>query len=488
MDIKSAEHCEKPDVAVLQPDELPLPEELGELNDDDREMMEKRLVHRLDVTLMPAVFLLFLLNILDRNNIASSKIVGITDSLNLSNAQYNTCLLLFYVGYIITQVPSNMIIGKVRPSYYICLITALWGILSMCQGFTRDFAELASVRFLLGLVEAPFLPAVFVLMSCWYNRRELPPRVAILYGGNMLATAFSGLIAAGITDRMQDVAGRPSWSWLFIIEGSMTVGIAILLVPVLTDYPLQSRHVFIGRDLQLYAEWRIRKENAGLADEDADSVYRGLLRALADPKLYLFVAMQMALITAQSFNNFFPSIVGTLGYDSTKTLLLTSPPYFFAFFVSLAVSFHASASKERGYHTALPMAAGLLGNMLAMFVPSTAGRYVSMFLMTAGTYAPYNLCVSWVSASLPRPRAKRAAALAIVNFMSAGVAHFYTSYMFPDSQKPRYYAGGGVMSGACVVCGLMALFIKSRLKRENARLEEAENRGEVTGVSFRYVH
>lgn len=139
-----------------------------------------------------------------------------------------------------------------------------------------------------------------------------------------------------------------------------------------------------------------------------------------------------------------------------------------------------------------------------MFVPSNGGRYFAMFLMTGGSYAPYNLCVSWVSASLPRPRAKRAAALAIVNFMSAGMAHWYTAYMFPDSQKPRYYAGGGVMSGACVVCAGMALYLKYYLRKQNRLLEEEEQRGVVGGhsqihgaraghggdavVSFRYVH
>lgn len=138
-----------------------------------------------------------------------------------------------------------------------------------------------------------------------------------------------------------------------------------------------------------------------------------------------------------------------------------------------------------------------------MFVSSTGGRYFSMFLMTAGSYAPYNLCVSWVSASLPRPRAKRAAALAICNFMGAGVAHFYTSYMFPDSQAPRYYAGGGVMSGACLVCAALALFIKCYLRRQNRRFEAEEERGIVNHeqikasradgagnavVAFRYVH
>lgn len=250
----------------------------------------------------------------------------------------------------------------------------------------------------------------------------MPSRIAVLYGGNMLATAFSGLIAAGstyvhslvvvappppkaalihatqrlftrrtttVTANMEGAAGRPAWEWLFIIEGSITVAIAILLLPLMPDYPLQSKHWLLPRNLQLYAvsllpsrlsqslspnnvvliqlhsqEWRIRKENAGIIDEDADSVWWGLKQALVDPKLYMFIALMMSLITAESFSNFFPSIVGTLGYNSTNTLLLTSPPYFFAFFVSLAVSFHASRSHERGYHIAVPMVFALLGNLM----------------------------------------------------------------------------------------------------------------------------
>ncbi|KAK8004258.1 hypothetical protein PG989_003977 [Apiospora arundinis] len=514
------EHINKP--RHLLPDDLPLPEELAHLPEDEIRRLDRRLTKTLDMTLLPVVFLLFLLNILDRNNIASAKISGLTTTLGMTNSEYNTCLLMFYVGYCITQVPSNMIIGKVRPSLYICLITSLWGVLSMSQGFTQNFSQLVAVRFILGLVEAPLYTGGLCI-GCWYTRAELPPRIAILYGGNMIATAFSGLIAAGSRPSKQIPISLLSLSLTLVVSyksnggrsrkagmGSMTVIIAILVLPLLTDYPLQSKHILLSRELQLYAEYRVRKENAGIVDEDPESIWWGLKQALIDPKLYMFVVMQMALITAQSFNNFFPSIVGTLGYGREKTLLLTSPPYFFAFIVSILLSFHAAHAHERGYHIAIPMLFALLGHLLAMFIPSTGGRYFSMFLMTAGSYSPYNLCMSWVSASLPRPRAKRAAALAIVNFMSAGVAHFYTSYMFPDSQKPRYYAGGAVMAGASIVCAGVALFIKRHLRRQNARFEEEEEEGQesrdgdglaygqIQGskkghggnamVSFRYVH
>ncbi len=110
--------------------------------------------------------------------------------------------------------------------------------------------------------------------------------------------------------------------------------------------------------------WRSRKENAGIHDEDMESLWWGVKQALTDSKLYMYIVLQMSLITAQSFSNFFPSIVGTLGYGSTVTLLLTSPPYFFAFLCSLCLSFHAAYRGERGYHIAISMMFALLGNLM----------------------------------------------------------------------------------------------------------------------------
>ncbi|PMD49866.1 uncharacterized protein K444DRAFT_604822 [Hyaloscypha bicolor E] len=132
-------------------------------------------MRRLDRTLIPIVVLLFLLNILDPNNIANAKIAGLPDTLGISNSQYNTCLMIFYVG---CKWTCHLYIGsllmcylKLRPSIYICCVIPAWSIVSMSQAFTRNFAGLSASRFILGLVEAPFLPAVFFLMSGWYKTR-----------------------------------------------------------------------------------------------------------------------------------------------------------------------------------------------------------------------------------------------------------------------------------------------------------------------------
>lgn len=242
------------------------------------------------------------------------------------------------------------------------------------------------------------------------KRTELPSRIAVLYGGNMIATAFSGLIAAGSESCLPrhrqrhalltpDSHIQDEWRRRATILGmalhhrgshdgghrptlaASDAGLSPAeqtLAPPSRPPALRSECFHHAQQVQslgersagltgetLYVqEWRIRKENAGIVDEDIESVWWGVRQALADPKLYMFVGLLMSLITAESFSNFFPSIVGTLGYDSTTTLLLTSPPYFFAFFVSLGVSFHAAHTHERGWHIAVPMGFALLGNLL----------------------------------------------------------------------------------------------------------------------------
>ena len=137
-----------------------------------------------------------------------------------------------------------------------------------------------------------------------------------------------------------------------------------------------------------------------------------------------------------------------------------------------------------------------------MFITSVPGRYASMFVLAGAASAPGNLAHAWVPQSLPRPKAKRAAAMAVIHTFSSGVTHFYTSYAFPDEARPHYYGGMAMMSAACLVIIGMAIYLKFYLKKQNRLIEAAEAEGKlapgISGskeghggegiVSFRYVH
>jgi MFS family permease len=179
---------------------------------DHRARVEKSMKRKLD-TRCALFVVIYIMNYLDRNNIAAAKLKGLTEDLGIKDdeAKYQTCLSILYVGYILMQVPSNMIINKIsRPSLYISVIMLLWGMISTCSGVVTGFSGMV-----LGFVEAAFLPGALLILSKWYTRRELTKRNAILFCGNLISNAFSALVGAGVLSNMQGTLGHSAWRWLF---------------------------------------------------------------------------------------------------------------------------------------------------------------------------------------------------------------------------------------------------------------------------------
>ena len=180
-----------------------------------RVQVEKSLMRKLDGR-CSLFILLYIMNYLDRNNMAAARLKGLQADLNLTYNQYATCLSILYVGYILMQVPSNMAINLVsRPSLYIGCSMLLWGVISTLSGVVTGFGGMVAIRFFLGFVEATFLPGALLILSKWYTRRELTTRNALLFCGNLISNAFSALVGAGVLSNMQGVLGHAAWRWLF---------------------------------------------------------------------------------------------------------------------------------------------------------------------------------------------------------------------------------------------------------------------------------
>jgi MFS family permease len=180
-----------------------------------RAEVEKSMKRKLDARCSLFV-LIYIMNYLDRNNMAAARLKGLQEDLNMNYDEYATCLSILYVGYILMQVPSNILINRIqRPSLYISLVMTLWGLISTLSGVVHNFSGMVAIRFFLGFVEAAFLPGALMILSKWYTRRELTTRNAILFCGNLISNAFSALIGAGVLSNMQGVLGHAAWRWLF---------------------------------------------------------------------------------------------------------------------------------------------------------------------------------------------------------------------------------------------------------------------------------
>ncbi|KAI0332944.1 MFS general substrate transporter [Cubamyces sp. BRFM 1775] len=439
---------------------------------DVRAAAERRLVRILDWRLLPTIVLIFIMNYIDRTAVTAARLKGLEQDLGMSDIQYSVILAVLYASYVPAQIPSNMILNRItRPSYYIPFCVVIWGLTSALTGVSKTYAGMVVARIFVGLPEAAFYPGAIYLLSRWYTRKELAFRSAILYGGLLISNAFGSLMAAGILSRMEGKLGIRAWRWLFYIEGAITVTIGILAAFLLPDYPHNTRWLTPAQ--RRLAQVRLA-EDAGEADEDVatDSAMKGLIMALKDPKVPIFAVMTCSQLLGLGFVNFFPTIAGTLGFSTTVTLLLAAPPWILATIVCCISAWNADRTGERFFHICVPWWGVIIGYIIGVSTFSIGGRYVAMFLMACG-YSGFALTAVWVSNAVPRPPAKRAAAIAIVNGFG-NLGNLISSFVWKAEWGPDYHQSMYIGIAALGFATVLAIVIRVILINQNKRLEREE--------------
>lgn len=444
-----------------------------------RAAVEKSLKRKLD-TRCSLFVLIYIMNYLDRNNIAAARLKGLQEDLGIDDVQYATCLSILYVGYILMQVPSNILINRIeRPSLYIAVAMLLWGMISTLSGIAVDFGGMVATRFFLGFVEAAFLPGALLILSKWYTRRELTTRNAILFCGNLISNAFSALLGAGILSNMDGVLGHAAWRWLFWIEGAITMAIAISAAFILPDLPHNARG-FTDEERHV-AQLRM-SEDVGEADQDSanEGVFYGFNLAVRDIKIYVMMITFTAYVVGLSFNAFFPTLTGTLGFSYVPTLLMSSPPWLFSCIVSIAVAWNSDRTQEKFWHIAGPLCMGIVGFVISMSTTVVAARYVALFLQ-AGAYAGFIVFYSWISSSFPRPPAKRAVAIAMINAFSqlGNIAGSYVWGLEDDGFRKSYGIVLSMFGITILGCYGFKLMLVNLNKKLDAGEEAWETRPDV---------
>jgi MFS family permease len=383
-----------------------------------------------------------------------------------------------YVGYILMQVPSNMIINRIdRPSVYIGAAMLLWGMISTLTGVVTNLGGMIAIRFCIGFVEAAFLPGALLILSKWYTRRELTTRNAILFCGNLISNAFSSLVGAAVLSNMEGTLGHRAWRWLYWIEGAATMVIAIAAAFILPDLPHNTRG--FTEEERTVAVLRMT-EDVGEADADSEeqSPYTGLIMAVKDTKIYVMMLTFTAYVVGLSFNAFFPSLTSTLGFSYVPTLLMSAPPWAFACIISLINAWHADRQEERFWHIVGPIIGGLVGFIISMSTENVAARYVALFLQ-ASAYAGFIVFYSWISSSFPRPPAKRAVAIAMINAFSqlGNIAGSYVWNMKENGYRKSY----GIVTAMFGVTIAGCFVFKIILRRLNKKIEEGEEAWVTSG-------
>ncbi|GAA6056967.1 hypothetical protein JCM3770_001990 [Rhodotorula araucariae] len=463
-------------------------EALAALSPEEFRRLGRSATRKLDMWIMPPLILMFLFNFLDRQSISAAKLASIETDLNLSQTEYQTAVSILYVGYTIMQVPSNIFAAKIKwPGMYICFAMAGWGVISACTGAVQSYPGLVVCRFFLGFFEAIYFPGAIFFLTTFYTKKQYATRLGLLYSGSLMGNAIGGLLAIGIL-KLDGKASIAGWRWLFIIEGAATVLMGLVFAAILPNQVKTTRILSeVEREIVIA---RLKHEQGAQDNADEVGALHASRLAVFDPKTWLILIMLAVVFLPNSVNNFFPSLVGSLGYSRTKTYLLTVPPWVFTMITVTLSGNHSDKKRERTWHIICPLVVCMAANVIAISTMNIAARYVAMMFMPSMSYAAVVVILSWGSEILSQPSVKRAAALAFINCM-ANTVNIWSPYLFIG---PTFRLAFAVNLGACVVVMLVALGTRMYLRRKNAELDRGDlsARGaptkEQVDAGFRYVH
>lgn len=308
-------------------------------------------------------------------------------------------------------------------------------------------------------------------MSCWYTRKEIGLRVALLYTANILAQGTSGLIAAAVFATLEGALGMAGWKWLFVVLACVGAVLAIGCLFILPDYPHSrtgSSMWSLTEDMRKICEARMIADRVSVS-EAKGGVWYGLRLCIVDHKLWLIVGMNIFISAAYGFSNFYPSIVRGFGYERTITLVITFPPYVLAAILALVLARSSDHFGERGYHFGVPVVIGMIGYIVCMVKMESTPRYIASFLYIGTILAANPLINTWIPSCLGRTPEKRAVGVALNNVLGQ-IGTFIGPYFFVQSDEPRYLMAFilmFVMAALAIACGLILKFC---LWRSNKRL------------------
>ncbi|KAI0423516.1 nicotinamide mononucleotide permease [Xylaria sp. FL1042] len=465
-----------------------MPANLAALSEDEYRRLGKRATLKMDFVIMPSLVIMFILNFLDRQNLASARLAGLEEELGITDVQYQTCVSILFVGYILLQVPSNLILGKIKwPGVYICTGMAVWGTISALMSTVHSFGGLLAARIFLGVVEAIFFPGALYFLSLFYNRKQYALRAAILYSGSQLGNAFGTLFAIGVL-RLDGQHGLSGWRWLFLIEGVLTAGLALIFALIL---PNSNQKVLGMSKIECeWVQWNMLSDQGQTNNSEEISNTQGFILAVTDPKTWLLTGTLYATFIVSALTNFFPSVVGGLGYAQTTTYGLTAPPFVLSVIVMLVIGFHSDRKQERWLHIVAPLIITAVANIISLSTLNTAARYVAILILPGSFYSAAVVTLSWVSNSLSQPAPKRAAAIAFVNAV-CNTPNIWASYLYFGA--PRYVAAFIVNLAATALAIGFATATRIYLRRQNAKLDRGEDTGKhgptaaQVASGFRYI-
>ncbi|KAJ9299963.1 hypothetical protein DTO217A2_8069 [Paecilomyces variotii] len=441
-----------------------------------RTTTERKLMAKIDWHVLPVLCVLYLWAFLDRVNISNAVIFGLEDDLDINPAgtKYNTALTIFFVPYIIFEIPSNVLLKKLKPHVWLSICMFGFGLCMWCQGLVSSWSGLMATRFFMGAFETGMFPGCFYLMGMWYKRSEAQKRFSFFFSSTTLAGAFGGLLASGIGE-MDGVRGYRGWRWIFIIEGAITCVFAIVWFFCIPDFPEDVK--WMNEEERAFIKAKLEADSGNSAHH-IQIGFKDVVKVFKDYKVIIGGLMYFGLIVpAYGYAYFAPTIIKTYGYGNITTQLYSIPPWAAAFGFSMVIAYLSDRTRHRFIFALFPILVAIAGFAILMNVHGKEHRsveYGALFLVTSGSYSAMPVIVCWFAMNLGGHHRRSVGTAWQVGFGNIG--GIIATFSFLQKDAPLYRPGYIIcisficLSAASCVAYLLAVWYENRRRDRKATI------------------
>jgi ACS family tartrate transporter-like MFS transporter len=416
---------------------------------DELRLQSDRILSRAAWRLIPFMALMYVVSFLDRVNISFAALT-MNHDLGFSPQAYGFGAGIFFWGYFLFEVPSNLLLQKVGARLWMCRICVTWGLLSMVTAFVKDAVSFSILRFLLGAAEAGLYPGMVLYMTYWFPSSTRARFIALFLAGVPLSVVIGGPISGfllGVSGH-----GLHGWQWMLILEGipSLVCGIAALWL--LPDGPAK-------------AKWLSDEEKrivaARLAAEPPGALH-GFKEMLLDKRIWILMIPDFSIVIAlYGLNLWLPQMIKAMGYSNIQTGFVVALPYLLAMGAMVTLGYSSDRSGERAGHVAFGALTGAVGVAGAVLLTGHTAVIAALCLATCGIYAA--LAVFWTLPSSLLRGTAAAAGLALLNSFS-NLGGFFGPYLMGWAKQTtgNFTLGMVLLSGMLVVAAVSVIVIGRR--------------------------
>ncbi|ODQ55408.1 MFS general substrate transporter [Saitoella complicata NRRL Y-17804] len=432
----------------------------------------KKLVRKIDFTIVPLLALTYFLQFLDKTTLSYTSVMGLQTDTHLKGDEYSYLGMLFYVGFLVTELPTQWLAQKVSHlAKYLAVNIMLWGVVLSCHAACTNFAQLAVLRTLLGVFEACVAPILVMIISMWYKKSEQGRRVSFFYVMNSLTSIVGGFVAYGVTFTHSHFA---SWRIFYLALGLFTVACGVLVFIFLPDSPVRaSGRRFSDREKRA-ALLRIADNQSGTQNKKL-KVYQ-MKEALVDVKTWLiFISVMLTSIPNGALSNFNSIIIKSFGFTSQQTLILGTPAGLVGIVFVLGCGWLSDRLNDRSLVMLIFLIPTILGAALMVglqHLHNKAGLLAANYL--TGTFGgAFGLILAWNASNISGHSKKVVVnAMTLVSFATGNIIGTQT---FRASDAPDYIPGKTaiiVCLGAQVVVSFALRYVNIWYNKKKARVVE----------------